>query len=196
MLCLFAVIRGWNVTRFAAASVRLAPHEDRPDAFLAWTKVAGVGDLALEAWLTRMVPATGIDAARRRADILAELLAVRPMSSVDWLSLAGMAFATAQPRDKILAALTMSWVTGPNEGSIMVSRAIFGLLRWEALPDDARRRAAGDLAEAVREDVAPDASLNLVKTVVNAKSGETRAQIMELLKAEQIPPAGLARLGL
>jgi hypothetical protein len=184
------MVRGVDVARFAAAN------PEQPDGLLAWRKVPGVGDLALEEWLKRSAPTADSDAGERRVDVLAELLAARPMSSTEWLSLAGMAFATGQPPEKSLAALTMSWLTGPNEGSVMVPRAIFGLLRWEALPDDARRRTTADLAEVVREKLVSDVALDLVKRVVTAKPAEARSEIAGLLQAEQMPGDRLSRLGL
>jgi len=127
---------------------------------------------------------------------LTALLAVRPLSAIDWLSLAGMRLATGQSSSAVLAALTMSAVTGANEGAVMMQRAMFGLLQWEALPADARRRAIGDLAGALHGGVAADGAMMVAKNLLRAKSPEVRSEIAGLLSADRISTAELARMGL
>ena len=107
-----------------------------------------------------------------------------------------MRLVAGQPYDKVLAGLAMSSLTGPNEGAVMVQRAIFGLLQWEALPADARRRTIGDVAEAARAGAFEDGATTVVANVLRAKSSEIREQIAGLLRAQQVPDAKLARLGL
>src|SRR5262245_8359113 len=116
-LCAFAVIHGSNIVRFALARSE-SPVGRRADAVRAWLAAPGLAAAAREAALTPVVDPADVDGARRRGDGLAAMLAVRPLSSSAWLSLAGIWLVTAQPYQQVLAALTMSSVTGPNEGPL------------------------------------------------------------------------------
>jgi hypothetical protein len=195
-LCAFAAVRGWSIVQFAEARAQALARQIPTDAVRSWVGARGLTSAALQASLTRIPAATDQDAPRKRADDLAALLAVRPLSSTDWLSLAGMQLVAARPYEKVLAGLAMSSLTGPNEGAVMVQRAIFGLLQWEALPADARRRTIGDLAEAARAGAIGDGATTVAENVLRAKSSETREQIAGLLRAERVSAAALARMGL
>ena len=137
-----------------------------------------------------------IDDARRRADGLSAILAVHPLSSADWLSLSGMRLVTGQPYEQVLGALAMSWVTGPNEGSVMLQRGIFGLLQWEVLPAEPRQRTIADLAEALLGTAVQDGEINPAKNVLAGKSEEVRREIADRLSAAGVAAAELARMGL
>jgi hypothetical protein len=82
-----------------------------------------------------------------------------------------MRLVMAQPYEKVLAGFVMSSITGPNEGAVMVQRAIFGLLQWEAPPADARRRTIGDLTGAARANAIGDGAMAVAKNIRRAKSG-------------------------
>ena len=195
-LCVFATIRGWTIMQFAEARAQALAHQIPSDAVRFWIGAPGLTSAALHASLTQTSAGTDRDAPRKREDDLTALLAVRPLSSADWLSLAGMRLVTAQPLEKVLAGFVMSSVTGPNEGAVMVQRAIFGLLQWEVLPADARRRTIGDLARATRADAIGDGAMTVAKNVLRAKSAEVRSQIVGLLRADRVSAAALARMGL
>ena len=134
--------------------------------------------------------------ARNRADDLNALLSVRPLSSVNWLSLSGMRLAAGQSETEVLSALEMSWVTGPNEGSVMLHRGVFGILLWETLPPDARRRVVDDVAGAILGTPVGDSEVNLIKNVLSQKSVDIRQEIASLMQARSVPASELARLGL
>jgi hypothetical protein len=195
-LCSFAIIRGWNIVRFVDAREHLKAHETRAEEIRAWDKVPGLQDAALQASLTRMADMTDADGARKRAEDLTALLSIRPLSSVDWLSLSGMRLVAGRNQKDVLSALEMSWVTGPNEGSIMLQRGIFGILLWETLPPDARRRVIDDVAGAILETPVGDSELNVVKNVLSEKSVDIRQEIASLMQARSVPASQLARLGL
>lgn len=194
VLCLsgFAVFEGCNVISFAEARTHVAD----ADAIRKWLGVPGLSSAALEATLTPMRDAPDIDAARRRAEDLGALLAVYPMSGANWLALAGMRLAIGQPYERVVAALAMSSLTAPNEGVIMVHRGIFGLLQWEALPEDARQRTANDLAGAIAAMLVGKSDAALIKTTLEEQSADTRSQIRNLLATKGVSPAELARSGL
>jgi len=195
-LCAFATARGWRIWQFAATRAQVIAHQIPADAVRSWIGAPGLASAALYTLLTEAPATADRDASRRRTDALAALLAVRPMSSTDWLSLAGMRLVMGQPHQKVLAGLLMSSITGPNEAAVMVQRAIFGLLQWKALPADARHRTIRDLAGAARADAIGDGAMADAKNVLRTKSAETRAQIAGLLRAAQVPAAKLARMGL
>jgi len=189
------VLRGWSIVDFAITRARAA-HDPSGEAVRAWIGDPGLTGPALRAALSRTTIAADRETLRRRADDLTLLLATHPLSSAEWLSLAGIRLALAQPYDTVLAALAMSSLTGPNEGAMMMQRGIFGVLQWEALPADARRRTIGDLAGAARGEVIRGGALMVIKNVLHGKSPETRTEIGDLLRAEQVPDRELTRLGL
>ena len=194
--CGFAIIRGWDVVGFAKAQVQHHSDVAQPTPVRSWIDTPGLTGAALKASLAQMAPGTSVDDARKRADILAMLLAVRPLSPSDWLSLAGARLVTGESQQEVLSALTMSYVAGPNEGAVMLERAIFGLLQWETLPKVVLTRTIHDLAGAILGTAIGDNGMNVVKAVLNAKSSETRSQIARMLRAEEVSAVVLARMGL
>src|SRR5690349_10255284 len=110
----------------------------------AWAGVAGVASTALKAKLKDNLDPSDWKASNKRRDDLSALLAITPVSSGDWLSLARQGLLTAQPRAQILASLLLSWVTGPNEGYVMAERGNFGLSLWEVLSSDLRSHVLAD----------------------------------------------------
>jgi hypothetical protein len=189
--CGYAAMRGREVVGFAVAEEQT--RSDAADSFLRWRDVPGISGAAINAALSRMPFETSSADAERRADTLGMLLAVRPLSSSDWLSLAGVRVALDAPRDKVISALTMSYLSGPNE-DIMLQRGIFGLLQWEMLTDADRQRIIRDLAGAITANAISD--LGTIKLILNQKSAEARSNIQAMLGAERVPPADLARIGL
>jgi len=195
-LCGFALSRGWEITRFAEARSHFGAHEKQTDAVKRWTTVPGLAGAALVASLMRVADAGDIDDTRRRAEGLAAILSVHPLSSTDWLSLSGIWLVTGQPYERVLGALAMSSVTGPNEGSVMLQRAIFGLLQWEVLPAESRQRTIGDLAKALLETAVQDTEINPARNVLAGKSEEVRREIADRLSAAGVVATELARMGL
>jgi hypothetical protein len=189
-VCALTAARGWTIVEFAR------PSTARGAAARAWIGVPAVNAAALDAALRDMAGEGDVEAAQRRAKLLIALLAVRPMSSVAWLSLAGMQLVTGQPYEKVLAALKMSAVTGPNEAEIMWQRGIFELLQWEALPPEFQHRAIVDLSGPLGNDFVNDSGVRLIKDVLAAKTPESKAQIAELFAAQGVPAKELARIGL
>ena len=189
--CGYAAMRGREVVGFAVAEEQT--RSDAADSFLRWRDVPGISGAAINAALSRMPFETSSADAERRADTLGMLLAVRPLSSSDWLSLAGVRVALDAPRDKVISALTMSYLSGPNE-DIMLQRGIFGLLQWEMLTDADRQRIIHDLAGAITANAIPD--LGTIKLILDQKSAEARSNIQAMLGAERVPPADLTRIGL
>jgi hypothetical protein len=190
------VVRGWSIVRFVDVRAHLGSRETPVAAIRSWAGVPGIGSAALQASLTQMSDLTDIDGARKRADDLSALLSVRPLSSMNWLSLSGMRLAAGQNEKEVVSALRMSWLTGPNEGSIMLHRGIFGVILWEVLSPDARGRVIADLAGAILGMPLVDNELKAAKDVLATKSVDTREEVATRLKAESVSATQLIRLGL
>jgi hypothetical protein len=193
---MFAMMRGWSVTRFAAARGDLGFDAAPAETLRSWVGISGLGGEALTASLAPLTDPVDPESAQSRAADLTGLVSVRPLSSQDWLSLAGMRLAAGRPQREILAALEMSWVTGPNEGPVMAQRGLFGLLQWEVLPGDVGKRAVDDLAAAILASAADNGDLFTAKKVLTAKSPEARRLIAALLEADGVSGTQIARLGL
>lgn len=195
-LCSFGIVRGWSIVRFVDARAHFAAHEIGIEEIRSWDKAPGLRDAALQTSLTKIADMNDADGARKRADDLNVSLSVRPLSSVNWLSLSGMRLVAGQSETEVLSALEMSWVTGPNEGSIMLQRGVFGILVWETLPPVARKRVIDDIAGAILATPVGDSELNAVKNVLNEKPVDIRLEIARLMQAGGVPVNQLARLGL
>jgi hypothetical protein len=189
-LCGFAVSRGWSVVRFAEA------RSSGGDAVRAWIGAPGLTTAALRASLGRAFAAGDVGMVRQRADDLAALIAVRPLSATSWLSLAGMWLVEGEPHDKVLAALRMSWVTGPNEDRLVWDRGVFGLLEWDFLSPDARQRTIRDLAGALTGSVVEDWQIAALEKALLRRSDVFRREIGRGLLSAGAPAAALSRLGL
>ena len=181
---------------FSNARTRVAEREHRADAVHRWTAVPGLASEALEASLADVADPTDIDAARKRGKALNAILSVRPLSSTSWLLLAGVRFVSGEEYDGVLGALAMSSLTGANEGFVMVRRGIFGLVQWEALRPDVRKRVIADLAGAVLSSAVPDDEIGPAKSVLSTKTADTRQEIAGLLRAQGVSAINLARMGL
>jgi cytochrome c-type biogenesis protein CcmH/NrfG len=131
-----------------------------------------------------------------RIEALSRQLGVRPLSSSDWLALAGMRVAAGAPEDAVASELRMSYLTGPNEAPVMFRRGVFGLLQWQSLPETVRADTIRDLAGVLDEATATDARLDVIKGVIAAKPADARSQIAAMLGSEQVPAARLVRIGL
>jgi hypothetical protein len=192
-LCAFAVWRGVDIIRFVNAG--RGTGEARAAALRPWVGAPGLASGALEASLTTALDANDAAGARAREEQLAAMLALRPLSSQHWLALAGIRLVAGSPLSEVRAAMAMSLVTGPNEGRVMLARGVFGLVQWEALPDDAHGRIIDDLAEAILESLASDQDIATIRNILAAKTDEVRHDIAALLQAKGVSPPELARLG-
>lgn len=199
-LCGYAAARGWEVAEFATAQMPLRRDNDSEkasaDRFREWIDAAGVAGAAREALLVQETLDASPVYGHRRADELISLLEARPLASVDWLSLAGARVVSGAAEEQVLSALTMSRISGPNEGAVMLQRGIFGLLRWETFPEDVRAQLAHDLAGALLEGSIGGDAISVIRGVLAAKPGDVRSQIGVLLETEQVPERRLAQIGL
>ena len=154
--------------------------------------VAGVNGPALALKLA----ASRAQESTEQVSDLAHLLAARPLSSPDWLSLAAAELENGGSPAETERALTMSYLTGPNEGPLLWRRAVFGLLHWEDLESDLHRVVINDLGGAVVDHIASAEDIALASHLLAQKPQETRDTIAKSLRDSGIDPADLARLGL
>ena len=145
-ICGFSVARGWSIVHFSLAMANIGSSENRAETIHTWTAVPGIASAALQSQLTEKIDPSDLKAANSRREALSAILSIKPLSSMDWLSLSGMQLITDQPMDQVLGSLMLSMMTGPNEGYVMAERGIFGVSLWEDLSPDLKRRVAIDLA--------------------------------------------------
>ena len=151
--------------------------------FNPWTAVPDVASAALQAELKEKIDISDPKAANSRREALSSILSIKPLSSLDWLSLSGMQLVTDQPMEQVLESLELSMVTGPNEGYVMAERGIFGVSLWESLSPDLKRRVAIDLA--VGEITVVEREIS---GVLSAKSAAVRNELREALLATGLSP--------
>jgi hypothetical protein len=187
---------GWTIVRFSLANTKAASHEERARAVRPWIGAPGVAAAAMEASLMDAAGPTDADTIRTRSEEFEALLARRPMSSLSWLSLASMRLVSEQPIDRILGALTLSSLTGANEGRAMSQRGIFALWQWESMPADVRKRLAADLAGSMLERAMSSREQMTAYEILAVKSADTRREIADLLRADGLSADDLRRIGL
>ena len=188
--CGLTAWRGADFIRYSLAAQSIDTTKDPAAALTAWAAAPGLAAPALETLLRLPVNAADADALRRRAALLAQLLAVRPIQAQSWLELAAARSSMVMPAPRIAAAFSMSEVTGPNEGAVMFQRALFGVLLWEALTPDSRAGAIRDLVGLTAFNPTQ------FRIVLSAKPAATRAQVRAALIAAACPPQRIEAIGL
>ena len=184
-------MQGWSILHFSVAIANVASSDKRGETAHSWTGISGVASTALKAELEGSFDSSDWKASNKRRDDLSALLAVKPVSSIDWLSLSRLELLTAQPRAQILSSLLLSWATGPNEGYVMAERGTFGLSLWEVLPPDLRSRVIADLA---RVEITESGKF---KTALSTKPEAVQKEIRAGLLALGLSPKEVEhRLGL
>jgi hypothetical protein len=184
-LCLWPVWKGLSIIRFTLADA--ASEDIRP-----WVAASGLAFDAREDALTPIDDASDDTTIRARLDEIGNILAVRPLSSEYWVQLAEARVDAHEPLAKVLEALEMSTVTGPNEEAMITQRGLFGIWQWETLPADEQRRAIADLA-AVRPS---DPKAAWLKTTLAEKPEAVRQDIRAALEAQGFKADDFARIGL
>jgi hypothetical protein len=177
--------RGWAIVRYNMVHTR-------PDALRPWFDVSGVAFAAREHALTVVDDLSDTEKTRQRREQIAGILSVRPLSSDYWLSLAKMRVATGEGSRKVLAALELSTLTGPNEEKVMVHRGLFGVWQWQMLPAEARAQTAMDLTARPLSD----RDLAWLKADLSGEPEMVRQEIRTALQARGLPTIVLAGIGL
>jgi hypothetical protein len=183
--CALTAARGWDILRYDMANP--GPDEMRP-----WYNVSGLSFLARENAQTDVEDLNDRQKVGQRREEIAAILSVRPLSSEHWLSLAKMQLAMGQASTKVSAALELSVLTGPNEGTVMSHRGLFGLWRWQTLSAEQQAKAAADLT-AIHLS-ANDAAW--AKADLSHKPDVVRQQVRRALQADGLSTTEIARIGL
>jgi len=186
---------GWQTVGFSVVLASAAEAPARaPDRLLRWVGVPGLTVEALEASLRDPKSPGALSPVVREVELRA-LLAVHPMSSQAWLSLAGDRLVLGQPASEVTSALAMSWITGPNEGAVMWQRGVFGLAIWNLLSADQRREAVGDIVGAMRGHAVGD-QWDVAKGVLTQLPSATRAEVADALQMAGLSSKEMADIGL
>jgi hypothetical protein len=187
-ICGFSIAQGLRVVHFALAMASIDSAENRAEALSRWTAVPGIRLEALQSQVNAEIDPSDLKAAASRREALAAILSIKPLSPIDWLSLSGMQLITDQPMDQVLGSLTLSIMTGPNEGYVMVDRGIFGVSVWERLSPDLQRRTAMDLtAEEVLN------KNETFRTVLSAKPIGVRNEVQAAILETGLAPKEVER---
>jgi hypothetical protein len=184
-ICGWPVWKGFEVIRYAMAG-------SKAEALQPWVDVPGLAFAAREYALTPVDDSSDDKTIRKRGDEIAELLAIRPLSSRYWVKLAEARIDAHEAPAKALDALDLSALTGPNEGYLITQRGLFGIWQWEALPAEARERTIKDL---VARQVS-DAKLTWLRTTLAHKPEQVREEIRLALQAQGFSKSNFARIGL
>jgi hypothetical protein len=194
-ICGFAIAQGYRIARFSLVNVHAS--ENQAEILSTWAAVPGLASRALQSQLAGNIDPSDLKAANDRREVLTAILTIRPLSSIDWLSLSGMQLLTDRPMEQVLESLELSVLTGPNEGYVMAERGIFGVSLWEDLSRDLKSRAALDLGPIIYPRTpAEGAEWDKFRTVLATKSELVRNELRKALVATGISPNDIEqRLG-
>lgn len=181
-ICAFAVARAWPIVRFSFAAASINGAEDREKILNSWSVVPEVGSAALQAELAEKIDGSDAKASNRRREALARLLAIEPLSTVNWMLLSAMQLVTDQPMEQVFDSLELSMVTGPNEGYLMPERGIYGVSLWPRLTPDLKRQVANDLTAV---EIIGNAEF---RATLAAQSEVVRDEVRDTLLANGISP--------
>jgi hypothetical protein len=187
-VCGVTVLWGFSIFQFSLLVANVGSSGDTVAS--KWAKAPGVASAALRTELQKAFDPNDWRAANRRREEFSSLVAIRPFSPADWLSLSRLELLTAQPRAQISAALMLSWVTGPNESYLTPERVTFGLSLWEVLPAELRNRVVMDLVSADTAQNQP------YRAVLSTKPSAVQKELrIALLSAGLSPQEVERRLG-
>jgi hypothetical protein len=185
VICGWPLWQGLNVIRYEMA-------DSTPAAVHPWLTVSGLAYAARAYAQTSVHSSSDDETIRKRRDDLAEILAIRPLSSRYWLKLADARLDAHEVPAKAIEALELSAVTGPNEGYLITLRGLFGIWQWEALPPDAQQRAVADLLTRYISA----AYVPWLRTTLSEKTERVRQEIRLALQAKGFSKSDLNRIGL
>jgi hypothetical protein len=192
-----AVAQGWGIVRFFLASTNIVSAEKRARTADAWRATSGVTSTVLNDELADEATQSDMIAAYRQRELLSAILSIKPLSSMDWLSLSRADLMTHQSIEDVFGSLELSMLTGPNEGYVAGQRAVFALSLWERLPADLKRHTAVEVASMVFPRIPGDgAEPWKFRAVLATKPDWVRNELREALIATGVSPKEIEdRLG-
>ena len=186
-ICGFSVTRGWAIVHFSFAMANVDSSEKRDLVINTWSSVPDVASAALQAELRKKINISDQKAANNRREALSSILSIKPLSSLDWLSLSGLQLVTDQPMEQVLGSLELSIMTGPNEGYVKAERGIFGVSLWLRLSPDLKRRVANDLT--AKEIVGNEK----FRAVLSAQPARVRNELQDAMLGSGLSPNEVER---
>jgi len=172
-----AVAQGWGIVRFFLAGMNIVSSEKRARIGDALRATSGITSTALKDELADETDQSDIIAPYHRRELLFAILAMQPLSSMDWLSLSKAQLMTHQAMEDVFGSLELSMLTGPNEEYVMAERGIYGVSLWQRLTSDLKRRVAADLAVDEYRDILK------FRAFISAQPEQVRAELREALVA-------------
>ncbi len=187
----WTLARGVQAVAYDIVAERPISRDDIAKTFGPWVNAPGVAALARENLMR--VPPDFAEAAqiRDRREALADYLSAVPLSSQRWLELAVMRNALGGPAEKVIEALAMSSLTGPNEAAVILRRAAFALSIWEKLDAATRERTANDLAV-----VSPPLDPGGIRLALAIKTDRERDDVRDTLAAHGVSAQVIQYVGL
>ena len=174
---------------FSLAMANVDSPEKRAEIVNTWTAVPGLASTVLRAGLTDEINLSDPKAATRRREALSAMLSIKPLSSIDWLSLSRMRLLTDQPIKQVSGSFMLSVLTGPNEGSVMAERGIFGISIWDSLPQDLKSHVAVDLGPIIFARTPAEGEIgDKARAVISAETDRVRKELREALLATGLAP--------
>ena len=185
-----AIAQGWGIVRFFLASMNIVSSEKPARIADARRATSGVTSTILNDELADETSQIDTIAAYRQRELLSAILSIKPLSSMDWLSLSRMELMTHQSMEDVFGSLELSMLTGPNEGYVIENRRLFGVSLWEKLSPDLKRRVANDLAVGEIRDS------QKFRVFVSTQPEQVRTELREALIAAGLSPKEIEkRLG-
>jgi hypothetical protein len=183
------VAQGWGIVRFFLAGMNIVSSEKRARIADAWRATSGITSTVLKDELADETNQSDIIAAYRGRELLSAILAIKPMSSMDWLSLSRMELITHRSIEDVLGSLDLSMLTGPNEGYVMGERAVFALSLWERLPADLKRHVAVDVAAMMSPRTPAEGEIvGKIRAVLAAQPHGVRNEVRDAVVATGVSP--------
>jgi hypothetical protein len=176
-VCGWALIKASEIVAFRIAQARAI---DRPEATATWASVRGLAAYALEPVVSLPIDPVNQQTVATRLNQLSALLSARPLDSMHWLSLAATRHLAGEVAQKVRSALRLSFLTGPNEGGVLLQRVLFGLSVWDELPADIQWRVAKDLTMPGFSD----AEKAKIRTVLSTQPESVRIALRDLLREQ------------
>ena len=190
-ICVWPVWQGFDVIRYAMAG-------STPEDLQPWFAVSGVAFDARERALPSVDDSSDDMTIRKRRDEIAEILAIRPLSSRYWFKLAVRRIDAHEDPARAIDALELSTVTGPNEDYMLTQRGLFGIWQWEVLPAEIRQRAIADLVARQNSSAnnISEAKMTWLRTTLSEKTDPVRQEIRAALQAQGFSKNNFERIGL
>jgi hypothetical protein len=181
-ICTFSVARGWSIVHFSLVMANADSPQKRTELSNTWRSVANVGSAALRAEVAEPINISDLKAAKTQREAVSSLVAIEPMSPIDWLSISSLQLFTDQPMEQVFDSLELSMLTGPNEGYVMADRGIYGVSLWQRLSPDLQRRVVSDLTVGEHPDILK------IRAFLSTQPEEVRDEIREALVANGLSP--------